>query len=125
MDERYEAAARNTLRPLIPAMEQYPQAFGEALNATDLLVRGVAEVAIIGNPTNATTKQFLELLRREYRPNMVTALARQWVDGTATSIPLLADRPMRDDQPTVYVCRNFTCANPITDVNLLDPLLRD
>ena len=125
MDDRYEAAAHNALRQLIPAMEQYPQAFGEALNATDMLIRGVAEVAIIGNPTHATTKEMLELLRHTYRPNMVTALARQPVDSTSSAIPLLADRPIHDDLPTVYVCRNFTCTNPVNDTNSLETLLRD
>ena len=29
-------------------MRQYPQAFGEALSAVDMLVNGLAEVAIVG-----------------------------------------------------------------------------
>jgi uncharacterized protein YyaL (SSP411 family) len=125
MDARYEDAARRALRPLTPAMQQYPQAFGEALNAADLLVHGLAEVAIIGSPTHPNTREMLRALHQAYRSNVITALARQPVDATATAIPLLADRPMRDDLPTVYVCRGFVCAQPVTDPAALETLLRD
>jgi len=31
--------------------------------------------------------------------------------------------PALDDKPTVYVCSNFACNLPVTDVNQLDELL--
>ena len=30
-------------------MRQYPQAFAESLNAADMLIQGIAEVAVIGD----------------------------------------------------------------------------
>ena len=44
----YDEAAHGTLKLLTAAMREYPQAFGEALNAVDMLVNGVAEIAIVG-----------------------------------------------------------------------------
>ena len=37
--------------------------------------------------------------------------------GTPESdeFPLLADRPLIEQLPTAYVCRNFTCDAPTTD----------
>jgi len=121
-DSRYEEAARGVLRPLIPAMQQYPQAFGEALNAADLLVQGIQEVALVGNPVNDATESLLDTVRKPYRPNVIMALARQNVDGEA-NIPLLSYRTMRNDQPTVYVCRNFTCQMPVTTASEVEELL--
>ncbi len=123
-DSRYEEAARAVLRPLIPAMQQYPQAFGEALNAADLLVHGIHEVAIIGNPVQEATEELLNTVRKPYRPNVITALARGNVDGEA-NIPLLSYRTMRNDQPTVYVCRNFTCQMPVTTADEVATLLNE
>jgi len=123
-DERYDATARSTLRPLIAAMQQYPQAFGEALNATDMLVRGLSEVAIVGNPVKDETKTLLNVVREKYSPNVVVALAREAVAGEA-NIPLLSYRTMRDDKPTVYVCRNFACKMPVTTANAMSQLLLD
>jgi uncharacterized protein len=122
-DERYYDHARRTLRPLIPAMQQYPQAFGEALNATDMLVRGIQEVAIIGNPTQAETKAFLAYINRQYFPNVVMALAREEVDVSKHPVPLVHNRPLKEGLPTVYVCQQFVCSNPTNDPTMLDTLL--
>ena len=123
-DSRYDEAARKALAALIPAMQQYPQAFGEALNAADMLVQGLAEVAIVGNPTQEATKSLLAQVREIYRPNVITALARNNVEGEA-NIPLLNYRIMRDGKPTVYVCRNFMCKMPVTTSEEMSELLAD
>jgi uncharacterized protein len=122
-DVRYDEAARAILKPLLPAMQQYPQAFGEALNAADMLIEGVHEVAIVGNPVKAETKTLLAQVREIYRPNVITALAREDVPGE-TNIPLLNYRKMRGGEPTVYVCRNFTCKMPVTTAEAMADLLK-
>lgn len=122
-DVRYDEAARGALRPLISAMQQYPQAFGEALNTVDMLVSGLQEVAVVGNPTQAETRAILTELRKPFRPNIITALAR--TDSPAGAVvPLLSQRSMRDGQPTVYVCRNFACAFPVHNAEETARLLR-
>ena len=53
------------------------------------------------------------MAQQPYRPNAITALAAQNVEGEA-NIPLLSYRVMRGGAPTVYVCRNFACQMPVT-----------
>ncbi len=112
-DARYDEAARGALRLLTEALKQYPQAFGEALNAVDILVNGLAEVAVVGDPEDARTQALLDVMQKPYRPNVITALAPRDVEGEA-AIPLLSYRMQRGGQPTVYVCRNFACRMPVT-----------
>ncbi|MEO1644653.1 MAG: thioredoxin domain-containing protein, partial [Chloroflexota bacterium] len=123
-DARYDQSARKVLSALSAAMQTYPQAFGEALNAADMLVKGMSEVAIVGNPTQQGTKDLLQQVRLVYRPNVITALARDNVDGE-TNIPLLNYRSMRNEQPTVYVCQNFACKMPVTTPEEMVALLDD
>jgi uncharacterized protein len=120
---RYDDAARSALTPMLQAMRMVPQGFGEALNAADNLTNGVIEVALLGNPTHAEMKNILQTLRRTYRPALITALSRQDADDSAT-IPLLRQRTIRHDQPTVYVCRNFACARPVNTAEEMEPLLQ-
>ncbi|MAU09106.1 MAG: thioredoxin domain-containing protein [Anaerolineaceae bacterium] len=122
-DARYESAARSYLRQIVPLMQQYPQAIGEGLSAADMLISGLAEVAIVGNPVKAETKALLQVVRGTYYPNVITALARHPVDGEDT-IPLLSYRTLRDGQPTVYVCRNFVCQMPVTTPQAMADLLK-
>jgi len=120
---RYDDAARSALRPMIQAMRMVPQAFGEALNAADNLTSGIVEVALLGNPTHAEMKTILHTLRRAYRPSLITALSRQDTDENA-AIPLLRQRTIRGDQPTVYVCRHFACARPVNTAQEMEGLLQ-
>src|SRR5690606_15940393 len=102
-DHRYEEASRGFLKLLSNAMQQYPSAFGESLSATDMLVNGIAEVAIVGEPKDAG--DLLEVMNTPFRPNVIRALSKTDVDGE-TTIPLLNYRVQRGGKPTVYVCRN-------------------
>jgi hypothetical protein len=121
-DARYDEAARQTLSPLANALREYPQAFGEAMNAVDMLVNGVAEVAIVGDPSAEATNDLLHVVTERYRPNVIVALAEDNVDGE-TTIPLLNYRTRRNGQPTVYVCHNFACRMPVTTADDMRGLL--
>jgi uncharacterized protein YyaL (SSP411 family) len=111
-EARYDEAARASLSLLVNAMREYPQAFGEALNAVALLVSGINEVALIGPPDSAELRALLAVLRQPYRPAQVVACAPQPDD--AHPIPLLRGRTLLDGQPTAYVCRQFACQLPVT-----------
>jgi uncharacterized protein len=121
-EARYDEAARNTLGLLSEALRQYPQAFGEALSAADMLVSGVAEVAVVGAVADAGTKSLLDVAQKPYRPNIITALSPVDVPDES-KIPLLSYRTMRGGQPTVYVCRHFVCAFPVTIADQVKELL--
>ncbi len=119
----YEEAARGALAPLSEAMAQVPLAFGAALSAVDLLVNGLTEVAIAGDPADDATRALLEVIQRPYRPTIITALTPGDA-GDDASIPLLRGRTRRGGQPTVYVCRNFVCARPVTTPEEVAALLK-
>ncbi|MCC6804412.1 MAG: thioredoxin domain-containing protein, partial [Anaerolineae bacterium] len=120
----YIDAATGALRLLTAAMREYPQAFGEALNAVDMAVQGVAEIAIVGAPDDPATQALIDTAQQPYRPNAITALAPVNVDGEA-NIPLLSYRVMRGGAPTVYVCRHFACQMPVTTPDAMEKLLAD
>ena len=121
-DARYDQAAEGTLRLLTEALRQYPQAFGESLNAVDMLVNGHQEVAIVGGVDDERTLELLRVVNNDYHPNIITALAETDV-ADESEIPLLIQRVMRDNTPTVYVCRNFVCAMPVTQPDAMRKLL--
>ena len=121
-EERYHEAAESVLRKLSDAMRQYPQAFAESLNAADMRIQGIAEVAIIGDPDDDAMADILDALRQPYRPNIVVAHAHDDV-VEHESIPLLNARKQVDGMTTVYVCRNFACQLPVTSAAETEALL--
>jgi len=111
-DETYESAAVASLRLVANAVGVYPQAFGEALGALELLVGGVTELAVIGE--RALARDLFRTAYGTYRPNLIVAHSSNDVDGEAHAIPLLHGRSQRDGLPAAYVCHNFTCQFPVT-----------
>jgi uncharacterized protein YyaL (SSP411 family) len=118
-DERYYQSAQNVLKQLINALREYPQAFGQALIAIDLLARGVQEVAII---TGENGDALFDVLTAEYRPRLVIASK---ADAQTTRIPLLQDRTAQNEQATAYVCQKFVCQLPVTTPDALKGQLND
>ncbi|MCU1376294.1 MAG: hypothetical protein JWO68_3580, partial [Actinomycetia bacterium] len=96
---RFQAAAEAILGVLAPIAGPHPTAFANLLAALDLHLAGATEVAVVGDRPD-----LVEVVRRAWRPNAVLA----W--GQPYDSPLWADR----QDGHAYVCRHFTCQQPVT-----------
>jgi len=95
-------------------MARYPTAFGQWLQALDLAVGPVQQIAVVGETTDARTQALLEEVWRVYRPRAVVAVAES--NETNIAPPgLLRERPLVSGLPTAYVCQSFNCKLPVTD----------
>jgi uncharacterized protein YyaL (SSP411 family) len=121
---RYRTAAERAIATVVPYASRYPTGFAQWLNAIDFALASVDEVAIVGDPGDAATRNLLAPVATGYRPNQVLALAD---DGEAagSAVPLLHDRFAVDGRPTAYVCRNFACLRPVTAPRALEEILRE
>ena len=122
-EEVYRQFADDYLRPIADVMVQHPQAFGHLLGALDFAISQSKEIAISGDPRQADTRALLEVINTRYLPNAVLACAAPDNGEALLSIPLLADRPMKDDKATAYVCQNFACLAPVNTAGELEKLL--
>ena len=112
---RYEDAAIAALRLVRGVMRSAPGGFGEALCALDLYLGPSHEVAILGDPDASDTRALVdEVLRAQWRPNVVIAIAPPGDPGAAETVSLLADRRAVDGRPTAYLCQRFVCLLPTT-----------
>jgi uncharacterized protein YyaL (SSP411 family) len=110
----YGARARYLLETIAEPMARYPTAFGQALGAADLAVRGAVEVAIAGNPAEAAFGSLAGVVANRYVPSLVLAGGR---GKGAKGIALLAGRD--GEEPTAYLCRAYACDAPTTDPEAL------
>jgi uncharacterized protein YyaL (SSP411 family) len=111
------AKATHALESIAEPMARYPTAFGHALGAADLAVRGAVEVAIVGDVSDAGFEALRRVVADFYLPSLIMA------GGEPTdAIALLAGRG--GAVPTAYVCRHNTCDRPTSDpVELRSQLL--
>lgn len=122
-DSRYDEAARRALKLLSNAIEQVPSAFGQSACALEMLVSGVQELALVGDPETDAMRDLLNLTRTAYRPNLIVALSKEDVRDEHPAIPLLSYRLKRGGAPTAYVCEHFVCQMPVTTADDLSRLL--
>ncbi len=115
--ERVGAANLRTMREL---MERAPSAFAWWLQSAEFYASPIQQVVIVGERDDPDTEAMIAAARRGFNPNRIVASIEP-KDGVATDnkLPLFEGRRMIDGRPTAYVCRNYTCDLPVTDVEAL------
>lgn len=115
-DSSYRQSANRALNLLGQALGEQPQAFGHWLVGLDWMLTPTTEVAFIGE--SAGIAPFIETLYRRFFPNKIVVYAPN--DAAAAEagafLPLLRERVLREGHPTAYLCENFVCQLPVTDV---------
>ena len=115
----YRDIAEQALIEVSEAVVRYPTAFARWLSIADLALANGKQVAVLGNPGDEKFKELINCIRSTYRPNFVVAASPFPPEEDAPA--LLFDRPLVNDNPTVYVCEGFVCMKPVTQ---LDDLLK-
>jgi uncharacterized protein YyaL (SSP411 family) len=85
--------------------------------ALDYALSRPFEIAIVGPPEDERTRAQQGAATQGFRPHQVVAYGPAGV--TTTAVPLLADRDTVDGQPAAYVCRDFACQAPVTNLEAL------
>ena len=108
-EQRYADAARSLLQLLVDPMIRHPGAFTGLIAAADLVVTGITEIAVMGRRPD-----LVGAVHELYLPHAVLA----W--GEPYESPLWEGR----QEGLGYVCRDFTCRAPVSEVSDLVAQLR-
>ncbi|MGH7832101.1 MAG: thioredoxin domain-containing protein [Candidatus Binatia bacterium] len=120
--EDYLKRAEKILRLYYDAMEQQPFGFAHMLAALDFYLEKPKEIVVVGDTGDPRFKEIVEKLRSSYLPNKTVRLAEPGKPLHELS-PMLQGKGQIDGKPTVYVCHNFTCSQPVTEWERLKELL--
>jgi len=83
------------------------------------------QIVIAGKRNDPATKALLAEVHRHFLPNKILLLA-DGGDGQrylGEKLEAIRAMSMVDGKPAAYVCENFTCKAPVTDVKVLRDLL--
>ena len=95
-----------------------PTGFGHFLSALNMAMSSTQQVVICGDSNQTLTQQMLQELKQSFRPNTVALYKPndQQVSQKLEQIsPETRHHQPIDNQPTAYICQNFTCEEPVTD----------
>jgi uncharacterized protein YyaL (SSP411 family) len=112
----YRDAAERGMRTVVGYVTRYPTGFAQWLVAMDMAIHQIVEVAIVGEPEEAGTRQLLAEVRRPWDPWRVVAAS---ADPARSVVPLLEGRISIDGKSTAYACRGFVCRLPVVTASAL------
>ena len=104
-------------------IEHSPSGSAQMLCELDFLLSTPKEIAIAAQRENDDTQAALRSIHSRFIPNKVLALAADDED-VSDLIPLLESKTQVDGKATIYVCENYTCKAPTTDLAELAELLQ-
>ncbi|MGF6298081.1 thioredoxin domain-containing protein [Paraburkholderia sp. WC7.3d] len=105
----YRDRAEHEFRRYEVAAARAPAGFAHLLAARDFAQRGPLEIVFAGDKSGAAA--LVTSVHRAYLPARVLAFAED--------VPIGRGRHPVKGRPAAYVCRNRTCAAPVTDVKAL------
>jgi uncharacterized protein YyaL (SSP411 family) len=110
----YTQRGSYVLETMAEPMARFPTAFGHALGAADLAVRGAVEVALAGDAGDARLQALARVVNERYVPSLVLAAG---AGDAMQGITLFEGRT--PGEPTAYVCRAYACDAPTDDPAVL------
>jgi len=107
------------------SVKQSPSAHTQLMVSLDFAIGLCYEVVIAGKAKAEDTKAMVKALRTRFLPNKVVLLNPD--GGESLEIAKLAEftknQPSIDGRATAYVCMNYNCKPPTTDINKMLELL--
>ena len=126
-DPIYEEKAEALLQAFSGELASNPSRFPLALCALDLLRGPAFEITISGDLEEASTQAMVAAVRKPFLPNKVVLFhpANDGKEAAALAklAPFTAEQLTLEGGATAYVCQNFACKLPTTDVEELQQQL--
>jgi uncharacterized protein YyaL (SSP411 family) len=107
------------------SVKQLPSAHTQLMVALDFGIGPCYEVVIAGNAKAKDTKAMVKVLRTRFLPNKVVLLNpdEQESPEIAKLAEFIKNQSSIGDRATAYVCMNYNCKLPTTDINKMLELL--
>ena len=121
MDKELQGHAERLVQTFSGQANQASSAFPQFLIALDCWLGPSQEIVIAGDPASADTQEMLRAVYGRFLPRAVLAVhpvgdAAQTIEAL---VPFIKEQRPLQGKATAYVCKNYVCNLPTTDVDKL------
>lgn len=118
MSQELEKKAEQLMESFGLTIIRSPTGFSQLLIALDFAVGPIKEIVIAGNMHQEDTKQMLHAVRRRFLPRKVLILHPEGKERKAIEkiMAFVKGQDRINGKATAYVCENYSCKLPTTDV---------
>nr|CBH39183.1 conserved hypothetical protein, DUF255 family [uncultured archaeon] len=114
-NEELRILAKDLFRTFGAQLEQSPLEHTQMLCALDFYLSSPMQV-VIASQKIEEVQAFAVEISRHFLPNQVIAFTSSSDNELSGRIPLITDKVAVQGKPTVYICENYACKAPITDL---------
>ncbi len=123
-DPAYEVMGAKLLQYFGAPINRQPSGFTAMLAGIDFGIGPAYEIVVVGEKDDERTQRLLQAIQQTYLPNRVLLLKTGATAAQLADIaPYTAAMQAHNGLPTVYVCENYHCNQPVTSVDALRALL--
>jgi uncharacterized protein YyaL (SSP411 family) len=116
----YEEKAGEIVEAFSGQVDDHPRAFTQLMIGIDFLLGPSQEVVIAGTPGAGDTQAMIAAVREKFLPRKVVMLRPEGDAEQLAALVKLAlfaeNQTPNGDAATAYVCQNFACDAPTTDI---------
>ena len=120
-DSSLEEKAAGTGRAFFENIKQSPSAYTQLLVAVDYALGPSYELVVVGDSQANDTREMLQALHRRFTPNKVVIFIPTETSSAEIRYiaPFTSQQSSLDGKATAYVCVNYNCRLPTTNIDTM------
>jgi hypothetical protein len=115
----YEEKAAALLDQFSASVSQTPCSHAFLLQGVDFILGPAYEVVIVGDPHAEDTTEMIHAVQHPFIPHTVLIVTPEGDASISSLSPYTADLTSIEGKPTCYVCQNYICNLPTTDIQIM------
>ena len=118
-DRDLERKIDELVRAFSKDVSHYPMGYSQFLHALDFIIGPSKEIIISGDPNVKTTRNMISTIHKSFLPNKVLLLCDAFSEDKrlANISPFIEELSSKDPEPTTYICEQYACKAPITNID--------
>lgn len=127
MNGDFEAKARDAFSVFAGKVNHFPNGYPQFLIALDFAVGPAKEIILAGKKNDPHIQEMARLIYSSFIPNKVVALRPEDAGDLKTFlklVPFAKDQGPIQKKSAAYVCENYTCQLPATELSELSRLIQ-
>jgi hypothetical protein len=122
-DHLLEEKAQQTIGAFAEGINQHPTAYTFFLTAALFYQQPGRDIVIVGKREKEDVRAMMETINDRFLPDTLLVFKDLREKIPDELIPFTKDIVMKGNKATVYICENFSCQQPITDIKVLKDIV--
>ncbi|MBE0538162.1 MAG: thioredoxin domain-containing protein [Ignavibacterium sp.] len=120
----FEKKAAKLVKHFSGFISKSPSAFCMFMCGLDFLFSSSTEIVIVSDQTDSTFTEGIDFIRSVYNPNKIVISKNESNQSELTElVSFVKDMKLKNNMTTFFVCRDYTCNQPVNTLQELKKLL--